>query len=81
MAAQSLGKPIGDLARASAVATTIPEAIAVHVDLADEASIIEMIRRTTDHFGRLDVIDNNAALLTPEMAMRDSDIENMDTGD
>lgn len=70
-----------DIARASAVATTIPKAIAVHVDLADEASIIEMIRKTTDHFGRLDVIDNNAALLTPEMAMRDGDIENMDTGD
>lgn len=57
------------------------EALAVTVDLASEASIQAMIAATLARFGRLDVIDNNAALLTPDMAMRDGDIEHMATAD
>ncbi|GAB4356697.1 MAG: glucose 1-dehydrogenase [Oricola sp.] len=56
-------------------------AIHVGVDLADEASIKAMFARTVEAFGRLDVIDNNAALLTPGMAQRDGDIEHMATAD
>ncbi|MCB1336953.1 MAG: SDR family oxidoreductase, partial [Maritimibacter sp.] len=84
MAAQGARIVVADIAqdRAVAVADGLDgEAIALGVDLADEASIKAMIQTTFDHFGRLDVIDNNAALLTPEMAMRDGDIEHMATED
>ncbi|MBV7380601.1 SDR family NAD(P)-dependent oxidoreductase [Maritimibacter dapengensis] len=57
------------------------QAIAIELDLASEDSIAAMIATTLDHFGRLDVIDNNAALLTAEMARRDGDIEHMATDD
>lgn len=57
------------------------EAMHIEVDLANEVSIKTMFAATLDRFGRLDVIDNNAALLTQEMAMRDGDIENMATDD
>lgn len=52
-----------------------------HVDLGDEDSIVAMFRTTLETHGRLDVINNNAALLTPEMARRDLDIEHMATED
>lgn len=39
-----------------------------------------MIAATVGRFGRLDVLDNNAALLTPEMARRDGHVEAMETG-
>lgn len=55
------------------------EAIAVGVDLADEGQVRAMIATAVSTYGRLDVIDNNAALLTAEMARADGDIEHMDT--
>ena len=55
------------------------EAIAVAVDLADEDQIRTMIRQTINAFGRLDILDNNAALLSAEMARADGDIAHMDT--
>jgi NAD(P)-dependent dehydrogenase (short-subunit alcohol dehydrogenase family) len=36
-------------------------AVAHVVDIADESMVRELIRFTVDHFGRLDVVDNNAA--------------------
>src|SRR5262249_39927179 len=38
------------------------EAIAVEVDVADEASAEAAARRVHEHFGRIDVLVNNAAL-------------------
>ncbi|MEK7215099.1 MAG: SDR family NAD(P)-dependent oxidoreductase [Chloroflexota bacterium] len=38
------------------------EAIGMGVDVADEASVTQMIKRTVDRFGRLDVMVNNAGL-------------------
>lgn len=68
--------------RAEAVAREIGGGtLALPLDLADEASIKAMFAATLDRFGRLDVIDNNAALLSAEMAMRDGDIEHMATED
>lgn len=55
------------------------KAIAITVDLADEASIVAMFGSTLGAFGRLDIIDNNAALLTQELARRDLDIAAMET--
>ncbi|MGH1368108.1 MAG: SDR family NAD(P)-dependent oxidoreductase [Maritimibacter sp.] len=75
---------VADIAidRAQSVASSIGgDTIAVPVDLANEDSIKAMFAATLDRFGRLDVIDNNAALLSAEMAMRDGDIERMDSAD
>lgn len=55
------------------------QAIAVAVDLADERQIVAMFDVTIGVFGGLDIIDNNAALLSAEMAKRDLDIERMET--
>jgi NAD(P)-dependent dehydrogenase (short-subunit alcohol dehydrogenase family) len=66
--------------RAAEVAEGIgAAAIGVTVDLADEASIAAMFTATLHAFGRLDAIDNNAALLTPDYARRDLDIATMET--
>ena len=69
-----------DFERAQEVAGEIGgEAVAVHLDLEDEASIASMIETVAGRFGRLDVLDNNAAFLSPEVAQRDLDVETMDT--
>lgn len=69
-----------DGGRAAEVADGIGgAAIALAVDLADEASIAAMFEATLKAFGRLDAIDNNAALLTPDYARRDLDIATMET--
>ena len=72
---------IADIAfeRAEALAARLPFAIAVKLDLADESSIAAMIASTVSHFGRLDVLHNNAALLDPDIARADGDIEHMGT--
>jgi NAD(P)-dependent dehydrogenase (short-subunit alcohol dehydrogenase family) len=66
-------------ALAAAIRATGAEAIALPLDLADEGSIKAMVAATVDAFGRLDGINNNAALLTPEMARADGDIAGMAT--
>lgn len=38
------------------------EALAVPTDLAKEEEVVAMVQRTYDHFGRLDVLVNNAAI-------------------
>jgi NAD(P)-dependent dehydrogenase (short-subunit alcohol dehydrogenase family) len=38
------------------------EALALHTDVSDEKSVMEMARKTIEHFGRIDVLINNAAL-------------------
>jgi 3-oxoacyl-[acyl-carrier protein] reductase len=39
-----------------------PEAMAVHLDVADEASTQDAVARTLERFGRVDVLLNNAAI-------------------
>ncbi|WP_395329474.1 SDR family oxidoreductase [Novosphingobium sp. BL-8H] len=67
------------LAPAEQLAATLPDAIALHLDLEQEASIEAMIAQTLAHFGRLDVLHNNAALLGPDIARNDGDVEHMAT--
>lgn len=72
-----------DAARAEEVAAGIASdggiAIGLGLDLADEASIVSTIESTVAAYGRLDVIDNNAALLTADYARRDLDVASMET--
>jgi NAD(P)-dependent dehydrogenase (short-subunit alcohol dehydrogenase family) len=65
--------------KAEAIRAKGGEALAVTMNLENEADINAMFAKTIETYGRLDFIDNNAALLSPEIAMRDGDIENMDT--
>ena len=68
-----------DMPRAQAVAAGIPDALVLHLDLEDEASIEAMMAQTVAHFGRLDILHNNAALLGPDIAQQDGNIEHMAT--
>jgi len=67
------------LERAEALAAELPGALAIHLDLEQESSIEAMVARTVDHYGRLDILHNNAALLDPALAPLDSDVEHMPT--
>jgi NAD(P)-dependent dehydrogenase (short-subunit alcohol dehydrogenase family) len=55
------------------------EAIAVQADLAREADIQALVKTTIDHYGRIDILNNNAAAIAPEINARDINIENMPT--
>jgi NAD(P)-dependent dehydrogenase (short-subunit alcohol dehydrogenase family) len=72
---------VADLQRekAEAVAATLDEAMGVDLDLANEASVIALFKRVMERYGRLDVVDNNAALLTEEIARQDGDVASMAT--
>ena len=61
------------------LADELPNAIGLHLDLADEGSIEAMIGQTIAQLGQLDVLHNNAALLGPEIARNDGDVEHMAT--
>ncbi len=43
-----------------ALAATLPDALAVPTDMLDEASVTDMVARTHAHYGRVDVLVNNA---------------------
>lgn len=81
LAARGARLVIADIAidPAEVLAALLPDAIAVQVDLADEASIEAMIGATISHYGQLDVLHNNAALLGPDIARQDEDVETMAT--
>lgn len=81
MAARGARLVLADIAveRARELAATLPDAIGLLLDLSDEASVERMIEQTVSHFNRLDVLHNNAALLGPEIAQNDADIESMGT--
>jgi NAD(P)-dependent dehydrogenase (short-subunit alcohol dehydrogenase family) len=55
------------------------DAVPVFLDLADEASIVALVRATVDRFGKIDVLHNNAADLSPDLSNRDRDIESMES--
>lgn len=65
--ARLLAKKKGQLAlvsrsldRLSQLAEELPRAIAIGANMADEAAASAMVRRTLDHFGRVDVLINDA---------------------
>jgi NAD(P)-dependent dehydrogenase (short-subunit alcohol dehydrogenase family) len=65
--------------RARAVAEELGgDALAIAVDLEDEAATMAMVDQTVAHFGRLDILHNNALFSGPE-SVADIDVETMDT--
>ena len=56
-------------AQPDAGASTLPDALAIALDLESESSTQAMIAATVAHFGRLDILHNNAALLGPDIAL------------
>jgi NAD(P)-dependent dehydrogenase (short-subunit alcohol dehydrogenase family) len=54
------------------------EAIAVVVDISDEAQVKAMVDTVIAAFGAVDVLYNNAAIQTLEMQQKDRDVLNMD---
>ncbi len=81
MTARGARVAIADIAfePAQALAAQLAGALAVSLDLESEASIEAMVAQVLAHFGRLDVLHNNAALLGPDIAASDSDVERMAT--
>jgi NAD(P)-dependent dehydrogenase (short-subunit alcohol dehydrogenase family) len=55
-------------------------ALALPLDLASEEAIQNVVLATLRTFGRIDVLHNNAADLSPEVTLHDRDIEGMDAG-
>lgn len=45
------------------------KSIALSVDVGDEASVINMVRRAREHFGRIDILINNAGLTNRKPAL------------
>lgn len=70
-----------DQERARALADDLggeDRAFAAALDLGDEATILAVMDATTTRWGRLDILHNNAADLSPDVSRRDRDIETMD---
>jgi NAD(P)-dependent dehydrogenase (short-subunit alcohol dehydrogenase family) len=53
-------------------------AIGIAVDLADESSVEALVAATVARFGRIDILDNNAALTAADVLARDADVATMD---
>ena len=65
--------------RAKSLADDLEGALAVELDLANEASVVSMLETVMRRFGRLDVLDNNAALLSEDIARQDGNVAAMAT--
>jgi acetoin reductase-like protein len=52
-----------DADRAAAVAASLPSAMAVALDVTDEAAVDDLVARTTARFGGLDIMVNNAGII------------------
>lgn len=69
-----------DPERAQAVAAEFGDAaLAVETDLADEGSIVAMVKRVAEHFGRIDILHNNAAAVGADLVAADGGIGDMPT--
>ncbi|MBW8824819.1 MAG: SDR family oxidoreductase [Acidobacteria bacterium] len=53
-------------------------AIALRADVAEEADVAAMVAATVAHFGRIDILHNNAAITAAEHVARDLDVANME---
>ncbi|MFV0645683.1 MAG: SDR family NAD(P)-dependent oxidoreductase [Sphingomonadaceae bacterium] len=81
MTARGAKVAIADIAyeRAEELAGQLEGAKAFRLDLEHQSSIAALIGDVVSHYGQLDILHNNAALLDPELAPLDGDVENMAT--
>ena len=84
LASHGAGVAVVDIngAAADAVAESIRagggKAIGVSTDVSQEADVKAMVETVVAHFGRIDVLHNNAAILNMEQRQKDRDVINMD---
>jgi NAD(P)-dependent dehydrogenase (short-subunit alcohol dehydrogenase family) len=68
--------------RATAVAKVIVDhggrAIPIFADVSDEVAVQAMVATTVAEFGRLDILHNNAAMMSPDVLARDGEIVNFE---
>ena len=68
-----------DLDRATAVAESIGvKALAVRLDVSDEREVQSMVAAAVDRFGGVDILHNNAAILSMDHISRDGQVLEMD---
>lgn len=81
MTARGARVAVADVAEgaAKALAKELRDALAITVDLEREQSVQAMVAATVAHFGQLDILVNNAALLGAEIAQADGNVEHMDS--
>ncbi len=53
-------------------------ALAIETDVSQEESVAEMVKETIGQFGRIDILHNNAAILSEAQRQGDLDVINMD---
>ena len=51
-----------NIAGAKETAAEIPDSIAIEVDVANESSTVQMVQTVFEHFGRINILINNAAI-------------------
>jgi len=68
----------GATATAAAIVEDGGQALAVEMDLRDEASVRELVETTVSTFGGVDLLDNNAADTSMRAAIGDSDVVSID---
>lgn len=76
LASEGARVAIADVFEAAAKAAAAPlgnAALAVQFDAADPASVKAMVETTVSHFGRLDILHNNAAMTDPVKSPLDTD--------
>lgn len=69
---------VGDINSAAAkdLAASLPDAIALPVDAADAGSVEQAIAATVGHYGRIDVIFNNAGIEGRQQPLHEMTIDN-----
>ena len=63
---------------ADAITTAGGRALALRLDIVDEASVVSAVHTATEWSGRLDAVHVNAANMTPDVIMNDSDVAAID---
>ena len=71
----------GAEATVAAITAAGGRAVAIRVDVAEEEEIAAMIQLAVDTYGGLDILHNNAALVTPSFMLRDRTVVDMTVED